>query len=272
VTTWEHRVTETFPGLRVERTPAPVRAQVLDNLRQAIVQRQLAPGQRLIERELVELTGVSRTSVREALRELAAEGLVTTVPNKGTVVASVSAEEARQLYQVRSALEGLAGRLFALNAQPAHRTALVRALNRIERTADRGAPVLAAKDAFYDVLFEGGGNEALRSVVAGLHARVSVLRFLSLSVPGRTEQTVAEIRAIVGAALSGDAEATAAACSRHVEAAGRVALAALREQEQASENGHTSDNAEHAGGDAGTGGAHTGRRGRPARLKAAASA
>ena len=102
---------EIAESLRVERAPAPIRSRVLDNLRQAILERKLAPGQRLIERELVELTGVSRTSIREALRELAAEGLVTTIPNKGTVVATVTAEEARQLYQVRSALEGLAGAL-----------------------------------------------------------------------------------------------------------------------------------------------------------------
>lgn len=228
-------MTGTFTGLRVERTPAPVRAQVLDNLRQAIVQRQLAPGQRLIERELIELTGVSRTSIREALRELAAEGLVTAIPNKGTVVTSVSAEEARQLYEVRSALEGMAGRLFALNASPAQRTALMRALNRVERLAEKNAPILAAKDAFYDVLFEGGGNEALRGVVAGLHARVSVLRSLSLSVPGRTGHTLAELRAIVEAAVAGDADAAAAACSRHVEEAGRTALTALREQEAQAE-------------------------------------
>src|SRR6266704_2518021 len=130
--------------LRVERKPAPVRAQVLDNLRQAIMERQLAPGQRLIERELVELTGVSRTSIREALRELAAEGLVTAIPNKGTIV-----------------------------------------------------------------------------------ARVSVLRSLSMSVPGRPAESVAEMRAIVDAVLAGDAEAAARACSRHVEEAGRVALQAL---------------------------------------------
>src|SRR6185369_7343119 len=106
-------------ALRVERTPALIRSQVLENLRQAILDRRLAPGQRLIERELVELTGVSRTSVREALRELAAEGLVTAIPNRGTIVTSVSAEEARQLYEVRSALEALAGRLFVANASPA---------------------------------------------------------------------------------------------------------------------------------------------------------
>jgi DNA-binding GntR family transcriptional regulator len=216
--------------LRVERNPAPVRTQVLDNLRQAIVERQLVPGQRLIERELVELTGVSRTSIREALRELAAEGLVTAIPNKGTVVARVSAEEARQLYEVRSALEGLAGRLFVRNATQAQRNALVKALQRIERLAAKGAPLINAKDSFYEVLFEGGGNEALRSVTAGLHARVSVLRSLSLSVPGRSAQSLQEMRDIVDAVLAGDADAAARACSRHVEEAGRVGLQALAEQ------------------------------------------
>jgi DNA-binding GntR family transcriptional regulator len=216
--------------LRVERNPAPVRTQVLDNLRQAIVERQLVPGQRLIERELVELTGVSRTSIREALRELAAEGLVTAIPNKGTVVARVSAEEARQLYEVRSVLEGLAGRLFVRNATQAQRNALVKALQRIERLAAKGAPLINAKDSFYEVLFEGGGNEALRSVTAGLHARVSVLRSLSLSVPGRSTQSLQEMRDIVDAVLAGDADAAARACSRHVEEAGRVGLQALAEQ------------------------------------------
>lgn len=217
--------------MRVERTPAPVRAQVLDNLRQAIIERQFAPGQRLIERELVELTGVSRTSVREALRELAAEGLVTAIPNKGTVVASVSAEEARQLYEVRSALEALAGRLFVQHATQAQRTALLKALQRIERLAAKGAPILAAKDGFYEVLFEGGGNDALRTVVAGLHARVSLLRWLSLSVPGRSAESLKEMRAIVDAVLRDDAEAAAQACSRHVEEAGRVGLQALAKQD-----------------------------------------
>jgi DNA-binding GntR family transcriptional regulator len=216
--------------LRVERNPAPVRAQVLDNLRQAIIEQQLAPGQRLIERELVELTGVSRTSIREALRELSAEGLVTAIPNKGTVVARVSAEEARQLYEVRSALEGLGGRLFVQNATQAQRNALVKALQRIERLVAKGAPVINAEDSFYEVLFEGGGNEALRSVAVGLHARLSVMRALSLSVPGRPAESLQEMRDLVDAVLARDADAAARACSRHVEEAGRVGLQALAEQ------------------------------------------
>lgn len=217
--------------LRVERTPALIRSQVLENLRQAILDRRLAPGQRLIERELVELTGVSRTSVREALRELAAEGLVTAIPNKGTVVTSVSATEAHQLYQVRSALEALAGRLFVENASPAHRRALARSLEKIERLKERGQPILEAKDAFYDVLFSGGGNDALKQVAAGLHARVSVLRSLSMTVPGRLDHSVEELRTIVRAVDDNDADAAAAACARHVEQAGLAGLQALSAQD-----------------------------------------
>ena len=216
--------------LRVERAPALIRSQVTDNLRQAILDRRLAPGQRLIERELVEMTGVSRTSVREALRELAAEGLVTAIPNKGTVVASVSAEEARQIYQVREALEALAGRLFVQNASPSHLKALRRALEKVERATEKGQPILAAKDAFYDVLFEGGGNDALKSVAGSLHARVSVLRSLSTSVPGRLEHSVEELQTIVDAAERRDADAVSALCALHVKNAGRAGLEALAEQ------------------------------------------
>ena len=216
--------------LRVERAPALIRSQVTDNLRQAILDRKLAPGQRLIERELVEMTGVSRTSVREALRELTAEGLVTAIPNKGTVVASVSAEEARQLYQVREALEALAGRLFVLNASDADRRALNRALEKVERAAEKGQPILAAKDAFYDVIFQGGGNDALKSVVSSLHARVSVLRSLSMSVPGRLQHSVEELHDIVRAVVASDADAAAAACARHVEQACEAGLTALAQQ------------------------------------------
>jgi GntR family transcriptional regulator, trigonelline degradation regulator len=218
-------------SLRVERAPAPIRSRVLDNLRQAIIERELAPGQRLIERELVELTGVSRTSIREALRELAAEGLVTTIPNKGTIVAQVTAEEARQLYQVRSALEALAGRLFVENATPAQRRALVSAFRAVERAAGKGAPAwLAAKDKFYDVLFEGGGNEALRSIASTLHARISRLRSLSLTRPGRAAESMAELAEIVAAVVANDADAAAKACSHHVEAAGLAAFSALGEE------------------------------------------
>jgi DNA-binding GntR family transcriptional regulator len=215
------------PSLRVERTPAPVRAQLVDNLRQAILDHRFAPGQRLIERELVELTGVSRTSVREALRELAAEGLVQTIPNRGVVVATLEADEARQLYQVRGVLEGLAGRLFVENASDAHRRALQKQLAAIERLAARGQSILEAKDRFYEVLFAGGGNVALHQTASALHARVRALRSLSLSVPGRAGESVRELHEIMAAVEAGDAARAAEACQRHVASAAAVVTEAL---------------------------------------------
>jgi DNA-binding GntR family transcriptional regulator len=219
-------------GLRVEPVSAPIRTQVVDNLRQAIINQQFAPGHRLIERELVELTGASRTSVREALRELTAEGLVKNVPNRGTVIAQLSAVEARELYQVRSALEGLAGRLFVLNGTAEDRARLHEALAEVEAAAARGDSILPPKDRFYDVIFTGSGNASLRAVASGLHARVSLMRFMSLSQPDRVPVSVHELRAIVAAVDAGDADAAAAACSYHVEQAGEAGLRAVEAQER----------------------------------------
>jgi GntR family transcriptional regulator, trigonelline degradation regulator len=219
-------------ALRIVRNPAPIRTQVVDTLRQSILDRTFKPGQRLIERELVELTGVSRTSIREALRELSAEGLVTTIPNKGTVVTSVSPTVASELYQLRSALEGLAARLFIKNATDSQRRQLVRALQNLDKTVAKGEPILKAKDHFYDVLFEGAGNESLRAMAGSLHARVSVMRSLSLSLPGRPVESVAELKAVVDAIHANDAEAAARACSFHVEQAGRAGLVGLFSEQQ----------------------------------------
>jgi DNA-binding GntR family transcriptional regulator len=216
-------------SLRVHPVASPVRTQVLDNLRQAILTRQFQPGQRLIERELVEATGVSRTSVREALRELGAEGLVTTIPNKGTVVTEVTRDEAREIYELRSSLEALAGRLFVERASDADVASLRQAFSAIEQAYATGAgsEALAAKDGFYGVLFRGAGNEQLRQVIAGLHARVTHLRALSLSQPGRMQRSLEEVRAIMNAVGARDAESAALACSVHVEQAGRAGLEAL---------------------------------------------
>ena len=91
-------------------------AQAVENLRQAIIKGHLAPGARLIERELCEMLGVSRTLVREALRQLEAEGWIENVPYRGPIVATTSADEARQLYEIRAALEGFAAKRCAERA------------------------------------------------------------------------------------------------------------------------------------------------------------
>lgn len=219
-------------SVRVSRVAAPVREQVLEQLRQAIVELRLAPAQRLIERELIEQTGVSRTTIREVLRQLAAEGLVTTIPNKGTVVASPPLERAVELYEVRAVLEGMATRQFAERATALHLRELRRAFKGIETAAARertGNELLAAKRVFYDVLFEGAANSTIQGIVEGLQARISVLRAASLAQPGRIAHSVAEVRAIVEALEAGDADRAADACVHHVNEAARTILEAMSE-------------------------------------------
>src|SRR5260370_22031670 len=104
--------------LRMEAVPS-VRSRVAQKLREAIMSGTLKPGQRLVERELCEMTGVSRPSIREALRLLEADGLVNTVPHRGPMVSTISLEEAKQLYAARAVLEGFAGRACAPLRDPA---------------------------------------------------------------------------------------------------------------------------------------------------------
>jgi len=218
-------------SLGVQRVAAPLREQVLDLLRQAIVEHRLKPGQRLIERELVEQIGVSRTTIREVLRQLAAEGLVATIPQRGAVVAVPTAEEAAELYEVRAALESLAARRFVEHASESQVAALRAAYEEVARVMSVGdaADTLAmiqSKDLFYDVLLKGSGNRAIHSILSGLTARVSVLRATSMARPGRAQQSLSELEAIVVAIENGDADAAADACARHVEMAARAGQAA----------------------------------------------
>src|SRR6202051_2975418 len=90
----------------IERSAAPLCRQDLHELRPSIIPGPLAPGSRLIERELIAMMGVSRTVIREALRQLESEGLVAIVPNKGPIGRTLTVEEARDIYAIRAVLEG----------------------------------------------------------------------------------------------------------------------------------------------------------------------
>lgn len=230
------------PGLpdlasRIGRVAAPLRPQVREVLREAILTMRFAPGQRLVERELIDMTGVSRTTIREVLRELAAEGLVRTVPQKGAVVVALSPEEAEELYELREVLEAHLVRRFVANAPDGRLVALRRAFTRLEDVVAEGGStmeVLRAKDDIYDVLLDGAGNSALRTSLSQLHARVSLMRAGSLSSdPGRPARSVAELREVVKAVEARDAAAASAAMIAHVRAAARLGIAAMRASQEA---------------------------------------
>ena len=223
---------------QVERVAAPVREQVADLLRREIVELRLQPGQRLVERELIERIGVSRTTIREALRQLSAEGLVTTIPQKGAIVAVPSPTEAAEVYEVRALLEGAAAQECAENATEENLRALRDAFGALEQSvaaAEGPALMLDAKNRLYQVIFDGSGNVTIRGILEGLQARIALLRATTLAAPDRPEQSVAEIRAIVEAIERRDGQEAAAAASFHVRQAASTLFTQL---ESSAEESH----------------------------------
>jgi DNA-binding GntR family transcriptional regulator len=180
--------------LRVINQPATLRHLVQEKLRNAIAWGRFRPGERLVERELCELTGVGRTSIREALRQLEAEGMVVTVPHRGPVVRSITPEEAQQLYEVRALLEGYAGRMFAERSSDADIAALGTALKRLERAAEGGEQrtLIEAKAEFYAVLTEGCCNRVVQQLLTQMHNQITLLRATSMTQPGRIEKSIEE--------------------------------------------------------------------------------
>jgi DNA-binding GntR family transcriptional regulator len=216
---------------RAAVTRLPVRLQAANELREAILLGEFAPGQRLTEAELCVQLGVSRASLREALRSLEAEKLITITPNRGPAIAQTSWEEAAEIYAVRGLLEGEAAELFAERATRADVAALRDALVDFERAAMRGDAYgrLAATNRFYDIVLGGCGNRIIRELLNGLLARITFLRARSMSRPGRSRHSAAELRKILQAIERGDARAARAAAVAHVQ----LACAAARQAFQA---------------------------------------
>lgn len=217
--------------LQIRRESSTLRQQVADKLRSAILQGSFAPGTKLVERDLCEMLGVSRTVLREALQTLGAEGLITNVPHKGPAVATITAKEARDIYSVRAALEALAGKGFALNATEKQMRSLRAALDRLEEAARNGSTheLLEIKNQFYATLLEGCGNAVVAQMLTLLNNRITLLRRMSLSRPGRSNETLAELKEIVSAIEQRDGNRAHQLCAAHVEKAAAVALANMQE-------------------------------------------
>lgn len=208
--------------IAVKRKPSatPLREQVLAALRGDIMDGRLAPGRRVTERELTERLGVSRTVLRESLRQLGAEGLVSLVPNKGAVIRDLTVTEARELYRIREMLEGLSARLFAESADTAAKSALDVALQAVCAAYAAGDPkaILEAKNRYYAVIHEGMESAIVEEMLSIVLDRVWRWRALGLSHPkrsvGRSEESVANLVALTEAIRTGDGD-RAEAAARH---------------------------------------------------------
>lgn len=213
--------------LRVVVTPAPLRQQVVQRLRSAIAEGHFRPGDRLVERELCEQLGVSRTSLREALRELENDGIVTSLAHRGVIVSTISEQGAREVYEVRGLLEALIARSFAVQASAAQIADLAAKVSALATCYAAREGVVPAKHAFYESLMAGAGHVLAASLLRSIQLRASQLRVMTLSDPARARHSIAEIRALLKAIKRRDPDAAGAAALVHVRNAGAMAMQLL---------------------------------------------
>lgn len=211
---------------KVNRPAATLRHSVTESIRNAIAMGHYNAGDRMPERDLCDMTGVSRTLVREALRQLESEGLVQVIAHKGPIVATITEKQAADIYQVREVLEGLAAELFAEHATDQHHAALKIALDGV-RTAYETGDVLArlsAKNRFYDCLIEGSGNDALGNSLHMLNSRAMILRGRSLQMPDRSKKSLEELENLISALGARNAKEARDLAVYHVRQAAKTML------------------------------------------------
>lgn len=208
----------------LQRQAAPLREQAVKVLRDRIVRGELRAGERLKERILVEDLQVSRTVVREALRQLESERLIRIEPQVGPLVAELSADQARQLYEVRAALEATAARLAASNRTDAELRELQARLEEIETRLTPLDELLTAKRSFYAALIRASHNEIIGEQLDGVQARISQLRRVTLARADRGASMITELGAVVDAIAAQDGERAFAASVEHVMAASVIAI------------------------------------------------
>jgi len=204
---------ETGRGAAVNAAAAKLRDRILDGT--------LAPGQRLIVRELLDETGLGASTLREALQRLASDGLIKLSPNRGAEVQRFSRRDVRDLFQVREALEAMAARLAALaiaNGGPATTLAALVAGMRRDGVSDSAA-FIRENNLFHDEIVAISGNRRLAGVLERMQPSIIILQTRSAMTRSNVEESFLEHLRIGDAILAGDAEAAERHMSEHMRRA-----------------------------------------------------
>lgn len=213
-------------SIKVDRSIKTLRELTLDKVRLAILNQYFKPGQRLIERSLCEELGVSRTVVREVLRHLETEGLVQSVPQQGPIVAVIDSDTTRQIYELRSLLEGHAASGCAGKRTEQDIASMKAALVSIEAAFGRQdyQGVMEATTHFYSTMFHAAGDTMAWEIVTSLNARINRLRLITISSANRGVAAPSEMHTLLAAIERGDETAAAHAAREHVQKAQSIAM------------------------------------------------
>ncbi|WP_144186287.1 GntR family transcriptional regulator [Elioraea rosea] len=203
----------------IDRVPRLTLADAAaEKLRGLIGEGSLAPGERLTEAELSGRLGISRIPLREALRALAAEGIVTIEPHKGAVVTPVTPEEVDEVFPVLAALEGCAGELAAVTMDEAAREeiAALHAAMLAAHKAGRRRQFLAHNETIHERIVAAARNPTLASLHRALSLRLKRIRYVAQVEDSSWERSVAEHEAMMDALARRDGRALGAAMREHL--------------------------------------------------------
>ncbi len=216
----------------------PLRELVFEAIREAIITGHLKPGERLMEIQLAEELGVSRTPVREAIRKLEQEGFVVMVPRKGAFVADISMKDIAEVFEIRGALEGLAAELAAERASEDELERLERLLVAIGECIERhDVDGLIEKDTeFHDLLFSASHNERLVQILSVLREQIQRFRSRTLRRIERMKVALEEHKAIVEALGRRDSELAKSLAEAHIESAHSSLMKLITEEFTLSQN------------------------------------
>lgn len=209
----------------------PLREIVFETLREAIINAILKPGERLMEIQLAEEMGVSRTPVREAIRKLELEGFVVMVPRKGAYVAGISMKDIADVFEIRAAMEGLAAGLAAERITEDELEQLERILVKVGECVKNNdlEKLIEVDTEFHDTLYKACRNERLVQIVSNLREQIQRFRTASLSTPGRMQFALQEHKKIVEAVSDRNVELAQALAREHIENAENSMLEVLNE-------------------------------------------
>ncbi|HET8726237.1 MAG TPA: FCD domain-containing protein [Alphaproteobacteria bacterium] len=198
-------------------------------LERLILSGELPPGHRINEIQLANRFGTSRGPIREATRSLEARGLVEMVRNRGVFIRRLSVQEALEIYDIRAALFGLAGRLLAERMDDKILASLNRQLQAMDKAADAGdfEAYYPLNLGFHDFIVRTAGNDTLASEYKSFVKKMHLFRARSLVQGGGLAVSNREHRAIVDALAAGNVERSQEAAWRHVECAKHRLLAAV---------------------------------------------
>lgn len=196
-------------------TPKALYEEVAEQLRQRIFRRELEPGSWIDELKIAEEFGISRTPLREALKVLAAEGLVTMKVRRGAYVTEMSEKDLRDVYHLLSLLESDAAGVVAERATPEQQQTLRDLHAELESAAGNREVFFSVNERFHMALLDMADNRWRSQMVADLRKVMKLNRHNSLFKQGRIEDSLSEHRAILDAMLSRDPEGTRRAMQAH---------------------------------------------------------